>query len=105
MADADLAAPAERAKKSDLPVRLASAVIMLAVATAAIAVGGRVFQTFVVFVALAAFVEFVLLVVKATPNVAFRLAAIIAGIVARAINRGRTTDRPRSAGGSSGGSA
>lgn len=81
MADGDIAAPAQPTKKSDLPVRLASAAIMLAVATAVIVIGGRVFQTFVVFVALAAFVEFVLLAVKATPNIAFRLAAIIAGAV------------------------
>jgi phosphatidate cytidylyltransferase len=75
MADAD--APAQ--KRSDLPVRLASAVIMLAVAIAALVIGGRVFDTFVVFVALVAFVEFVLLVVKATPSIAFRLAAILTG--------------------------
>jgi phosphatidate cytidylyltransferase len=52
---------------------------MLAVAIAALVIGGTTFDTFVVLVALAAFAEFVLLVVKATPNVAFRLAAIIAG--------------------------
>ena len=67
------------AKRSDLPVRLASAVIMLAVAIAALVIGGRTFDTFVVLVALVAFVEFILLVVKATSNIAFRLAAIIAG--------------------------
>lgn len=67
------------AKRSDLPVRLASAVIMLAVAIAALVIGGRTFDTFVVLVALVAFVEFILLVVKATLNIAFRLAAIIAG--------------------------
>jgi phosphatidate cytidylyltransferase len=66
-------------KKSDLPVRLGSAVIMLAVAIAALAIGGQTFDTFVVLVALAAFVEFALLVIRATANVAFRLAAIIAG--------------------------
>ena len=76
MADAE--APA---KRSDLPVRLASGVVMLAVALAALVSGGLVFDTFVVLVALVAFVEFVLLVVKATPNVPFRLAAIIAGVV------------------------
>jgi phosphatidate cytidylyltransferase len=73
---ADVEAPV---KRSDLPVRLASAVIMLAVAIAALVIGGPTFDTFVVLVALVAFAEFVLLVVKATPNVAFRLAAIIAG--------------------------
>ena len=78
MADAE-APEAVTVKRSDLPVRLASAVIMLAVAIAALVIGGRVFDTFVVFVALVAFVEFILLVVKATGNIAFRLAAIIAG--------------------------
>ena len=48
---------------------------------AAVVAGGAVFDTFVVLVALAAFVEFVLLVVKATPNIPFRLAAILAGVV------------------------
>jgi phosphatidate cytidylyltransferase len=76
MADAE--APA---KKSDLPVRLGSAVIMLAVAIAALVIGGRTFDTFVVLVATVAFAEFVLLVVKATTNIAFRLAAIIAGVL------------------------
>jgi phosphatidate cytidylyltransferase len=78
MADAE-APETVTAKRSDLPVRLASAVIMLAVAIAALVIGGRTFDTFVVLVALVAFVEFLLLVVKATSNIAFRLAAIIAG--------------------------
>ena len=79
MADVDVTEQPAPAKRSDLPVRLASAVIMLAVAIAALVIGGGVFDTFVVFVALVAFVEFVLLVVKATANIAFRLAAILAG--------------------------
>ena len=65
--------------RSDLPVRLGSAVIMLAVAIAAIVIGGRLFDSFVLLVALVAFVEFVLLVIKATTNIPFRFAAIIAG--------------------------
>jgi len=79
MADAE-PAPTP-AKKSDLPVRAASAVIMLAVAIAALVIGGRTFDGFVLVVALVAFVEFVLLVVKATPNIPFRFAAIIAGAI------------------------
>jgi len=79
MADAEMPEQTTPAQRSDLPVRLGSAVIMLAVAIAASVMGGRVFDTFVVIVALVAFVEFVLLVVKATPNIAFRLAAILAG--------------------------
>lgn len=66
---------------SDLPKRLASAAIMLAVAGAAIWQGGAVLQTFIALVALACFAEFVLLVVKATANVPYRLAAILAGAV------------------------
>ncbi|MGN3975398.1 phosphatidate cytidylyltransferase [Tsuneonella sp. SYSU-LHT278] len=76
MADADAA---DRRTKSDLPVRLASAAIMLAVAIGALVAGGTVFDTFVVVVTLVAFVEFVLLVVRATPVVPYRLAALIAG--------------------------
>jgi phosphatidate cytidylyltransferase len=53
MADAD--AGPDR-KKSDLPVRLASAVIMLAAAIGALVVGGMVFDAFVVVVSLVAFV-------------------------------------------------
>ena len=79
MADAEMPEQTTATQRSDLPVRLGSAVIMLAVAVAALVMGGRVFDTFVVIVALVAFVEFVLLVVKATPNIAFRLAAILAG--------------------------
>ena len=74
MADAE-AAP----QRSDLPVRLGSAVIMLAVSVAALIIGGRTFDSLVVIVAAVAFAEFILLIVKATTNIAFRLAAIIAG--------------------------
>jgi phosphatidate cytidylyltransferase len=41
--------------------------------------GGRTFDGFVLLVALVAFVEFVLLVVRATPHIPSRLAAIVAG--------------------------
>lgn len=70
---------APRARRSDLPVRLASALLMLAVTIAALVIGGRVFDAFVVLVALVAFAEFVMLVMKATASVAIRLAAILAG--------------------------
>ena len=66
-------------KTSDLPKRLASAAIMLGVAGAALWLGRGVLDTLIVVVALACLVEFVLLVVKATRNVPFRLAAILAG--------------------------
>lgn len=79
MADGETAEAQAPAKRRDLPVRLASAVIMLALAIAALVIGGPVFDGFVLIVALVAFVEFILLVVKATSNIPFRLAAIIAG--------------------------
>jgi phosphatidate cytidylyltransferase len=66
-------------RTADLPKRLASAVIMLALAGAALAMGGAVLDAFIVLVALIGFVEFVLLVVRATPNVPYRLAALIGG--------------------------
>lgn len=77
MADAE--SPPRR--NADLPVRLASAVAMLIIAGGALVIGGRTFEIFVVVVALIAFVEFVLLVVGATANVPYRLAAILAGAV------------------------
>lgn len=82
MADADMIeananVPAKGA--SDLPVRLASAAVMLALAGAAFYFGGTVLDTFIAIVALIAFVELVLLIVKATANISFRLAAILAG--------------------------
>lgn len=66
---------------SDLPKRAASAAIMLAVAGAAVWQGGVVLQSFIVLVALACLIEFILLVVRATRTIPFRLAAILAGTV------------------------
>lgn len=74
---ADGSAPVRR--NPDLPVRVASAVVMLALAIGALIVGGSAFTALVVIVALIAFVEFVLLVVRATPRIPYRLAAIAAG--------------------------
>lgn len=81
MAGAEPTPPPASARGSDLPVRLASAAVLLALTIGAIWLGGAVLDTFIVLVALAAFVEFVLLVVRATPNVSYRLAAIVAGAV------------------------
>lgn len=66
---------------SDLPKRAIAAVVMLAVAGAALWQGGAVLQTFIALVALACFAEFILLVVRATPHVAYRLMAIVAGAI------------------------
>ena len=81
MADDETVAVPLAVKTSDLPVRLASAVVMLAVAIGAMVAGGRVFDLFVAVVAFVAFVEFVLLIVGATANIASRLVAILAGAV------------------------
>lgn len=88
MADAE--SPAAR-RNADLPVRLASGVLLMAVAVGALIVGGPVFDGLVVLVALVAFVEFVLLVVGATPNIPYRLAAIVAGAVYFALAGGVLT--------------
>jgi phosphatidate cytidylyltransferase len=66
-------------RTSDLPVRLASAAVMLGVLGAAFWQGGRVFDLLVGLVALACFAEFVVLVSRATANIPYRLAALIAG--------------------------
>lgn len=66
-------------KTADLPKRLISAVVMLAVAAIAICIGGLALDAFIVLVALAAFVEFALLVMRATPNLLVRLVAWAAG--------------------------
>ncbi len=81
MGDAEIASaetPAAKSK-SDLGVRVGSAIVMLAVAGTAFYFGGKTLDSFIAIVALAAFVEFVLLVVKATANIPYRLAAILAG--------------------------
>lgn len=79
MADGEPTAPVRARNSSDLPVRMGSAVIMLALAIGALVAGGRTFDGFVVIVALIAFVEFVLLIVRATADIPMRLVAIAAG--------------------------
>ena len=66
-------------RTADLPRRAASAAIMLAVAGAALWLGGAVLTAFIALVALVCFVEFVLLILRATRGTAPRLAAIFAG--------------------------
>lgn len=68
-------------RTSDLPRRVASAVVMLAVAGAALWQGGAVLDGLIAVVAAVCLVEFVLLIVRATRSVPFRLAAILAGAV------------------------
>ncbi|UIP06116.1 phosphatidate cytidylyltransferase [Erythrobacter sp. SDW2] len=65
--------------KSDLPVRLVSAVLMLAILGAAIWNNDPYLQWLVLVVGALCFAEFVLLAMKATANPSFRIAGIIAG--------------------------
>jgi phosphatidate cytidylyltransferase len=69
----------EAPRQTDLWVRILSAFVMLAVAVAALAIGGVVLDAFIALVALVAFGEFVRLVVLATRNRPLRLLAVIAG--------------------------
>ncbi|MXO63653.1 phosphatidate cytidylyltransferase [Qipengyuania oceanensis] len=74
MADADTLAPR---KNADLPVRAASALVMVVVAAAALVIGGTVFDAFVVAIAAIAFAECVRLIWKAFSNPATRFVAIV----------------------------
>lgn len=71
----------EPAGKSDFGMRLASALVMLAVAGGAVALGDPWMAGFLLIVASVAFGEFALLVLKATPNPAWRGAALMAGLI------------------------
>ncbi|WP_337190293.1 phosphatidate cytidylyltransferase [Altericroceibacterium endophyticum] len=68
-------------RTSDLPKRVASAVVMLALAGGALAAGGVWLQGFIAAVAFVGIAEFVVLIVKATDNVPYRLAGVLAAIV------------------------
>ena len=68
-------------RTSDLPVRVGSAAVMLAITATAFALGGEWWRGFIALVALATIIEFTLLVVRATANIPYRLAALLAGIV------------------------
>lgn len=78
MADAETAQSEK--KNADLPVRIASAVVMLAVAGGAVVAGGDYLSGFVFIVAAAAFVEYCLLVMKATPSIAWRASGVAFGL-------------------------
>ncbi|MXO72497.1 phosphatidate cytidylyltransferase [Alteraurantiacibacter buctensis] len=67
-------------KNSDLPVRTASAVVMLAVAGGALWAGGVWLDLFIILVALAALWEFVRLISRATPSGAVRVAGSLAAL-------------------------
>ena len=67
-------------RTSDLPVRIASALVMLTIAVLAVWVGGAWLDAFIAVVTLATLGEFVRLVFRATHKWIFRLLALIAGI-------------------------
>jgi phosphatidate cytidylyltransferase len=67
--------------KSDLAVRTVSAVVMIAVAGTALILGGLWLDVFISVIAFAVFVEFSLLVLKATDIPVIRIAALAAGIL------------------------
>jgi phosphatidate cytidylyltransferase len=69
------------AKASDLPTRVMSALVMLAVTAFAVGIGGVALDAFLFLVAAIAFGEFVMLVVRATPNLLVRAVGIAAGAV------------------------
>jgi phosphatidate cytidylyltransferase len=66
-------------KTADLARRTLSAVIMLAVAAMAVCIGGAVLDAFIALVALVAFGEVVMLIARATPNLALRLIGWLLG--------------------------
>ncbi|WP_247710142.1 phosphatidate cytidylyltransferase [Qipengyuania xiapuensis] len=68
-----------KSKNADLPMRLMSAVVMLAVSVAALVAGGIWLDIFIAAVVTVTLVEFVLLVLKATQGMATRIIAIAAG--------------------------
>ncbi len=68
-------------KASDLPMRVLSAAVMMAIAIAAVVAGDPWLDGFIAFVALATFVEFVRLVLKATAKLLFRILSILLGAV------------------------
>lgn len=69
------------AKTSDLPVRIASALVLLALAAAALALGGMWLDGFIALFAVVGLVEFLILVRKATANVFYQLAGMLAALI------------------------
>ena len=78
--EAEIAAIAANARRKKLGIRVASGGVLGALAAAAVVWGGAQGRTLLIAgVAAACFIEFIFLVIKATANVPYRLAAIIAG--------------------------
>jgi len=74
-------AVADKRPGADLPVRLASAAVMLALAGIAVWRGGAVLDSFIALVGLATFVEFVLLIRRIPMAAPRRIAALLGGAV------------------------
>lgn len=68
-------------RASDLPVRVLSAVVMLAVAAGAFVAGGAVLSGFIVLVAGVGLVEAVQLIRRATANPRFRIAGVLIALI------------------------
>lgn len=73
------AAEPSAAKRSDLPVRVASAVVMLALAGFAVWRGGLVLHGFIAAVGFAVFCEYVRLAARIAPDPARMVASVISG--------------------------
>jgi phosphatidate cytidylyltransferase len=81
LADGDSVEVPLAVKTSDLPVRAASAVVLILLAVGAVALGGLWLDLFIGVFALVALVEFVLLIRKATANLFFQLAGALGALV------------------------
>jgi phosphatidate cytidylyltransferase len=68
-------------RNADLPVRVVSAAVMLALASAALWLGGLVLDLFIAAVALAVFVELAILLAKMGLDRGQRVPALLAGLV------------------------
>lgn len=79
MADDKTAGVPVSTPRSDLPTRLASAIVMLALAGGALTAGGWVLDAFILLVALIGFGELVRLVFAATGNWILRIVGVAAG--------------------------
>ena len=73
------AAPAVAAPRSDLPVRVASAVVMLGIAGFALSQGGLVLKGFIALVGFGVFAEYVALAARIAPDPARMATAVLTG--------------------------
>lgn len=81
MGDVETVDAALPRKNADLPARVASAAVMLAIAIGVLIAGDPWLDLFIAAVIIVAFGELVRLVWKATPNLALRLGGIAFGVI------------------------